>query len=223
MNVILGMTDMVLDSDLSAEQRENLGRVRAAAIGLLAIINDILDVSKIEAGKMTIELVDMDPRLTIEEAVRLLAPAASAKRLSLTCALDDLPARVKSDPVRLRQMLVNLVGNAVKFTDTGGIAVEARVLRRTDSHVVVRVSVRDTGIGIPPDRQAGIFESFGQGDESTSRVYGGTGLGLTICRQLVTLMAGRMGLESEPGRGSTFWFELTMEYAPAASSAGRAA
>ena len=211
MNVIIGMTDMVLDTDLRSEQRANLERVRAAAIGLLAIINDILDASKIEAGKLTIEAVDMDLRRTLVEAAGLLVPAASAKGLSLTCVIEpDVPAQVKGDPVRVRQTLVNLVGNAVKFTDRGAITVEARVLRRASSHVVVRVSVTDTGIGIPPERQAGLFESFAQGDDSTTRVYGGTGLGLAICRQLVTLMGGHMGLESQPGRGSTFWFELTM-------------
>ena len=211
MNVIIGMTDMVLDTDLRSEQRANLERVRAAAIGLLAIINDILDASKIEAGKLTIEAVDMDLRRTLVEAAGLLVPAASAKGLSLTCVIEpDVPAQVKGDPVRVRQTLVNLVGNAVKFTDRGAITVEARVLRRASSHVVVRVSVMDTGIGIPPERQAGLFESFAQGDDSTTRVYGGTGLGLAICRQLVTLMGGHMGLESQPGRGSTFWFELTM-------------
>ena len=211
MNVIIGMTDMVLDTDLRSDQRANLERVRAAAIGLLAIINDILDASKIEAGKLTIEAVDMDLRRTLVEAAGLLVPAASAKGLSLTCVIEpDVPAQVKGDPVRVRQTLVNLVGNAVKFTDRGAITVEARVLRRASSHVVVRVSVIDTGIGIPPERQAGLFESFAQGDDSNTRVYGGTGLGLAICRQLVTLMGGHMGLESQPGRGSTFWFELTM-------------
>jgi len=211
MNVIIGMTDMVLDTDLRSDQRANLERVRAAAIGLLAIINDILDASKIEAGKLTIEAVDMDLRRTLVEAAGLLIPAARAKGLSLTCVIEpDVPAQVKGDPVRVRQTLVNLVGNAVKFTDRGAITVEARVLRRASSHVVVRVSVIDTGIGIPPERQAGLFESFAQGDDSTTRVYGGTGLGLAICRQLVTLMGGHMGLESQPGRGSTFWFELTM-------------
>jgi len=212
MNVIIGMTDMVLDTELALEQRANLERVRAAAIGLLAIINDILDASKIEAGKMTVEAVDMDLRRTIEEAAGLLVPAATAKGLALTCMIaPDVPAQLMGDPVRVRQTLVNLVGNAVKFTDAGAITVEARVLRRASSHVVVRVSVTDTGIGIPPERQAGLFESFAQGDDSTTRVYGGTGLGLAICRQLVTLMGGHMGVESQPGRGSTFWFELTMK------------
>jgi PAS domain S-box-containing protein len=212
MNVIIGMTDMVLDTELASEQRANLERLRAAAIGLLAIINDILDASKIEAGKMTVEAVDMDLRRTIEEAAGLLVPAATAKGLALTCMIaPEVPAQLMGDPVRVRQTLVNLVGNAVKFTDAGAITVEAKVLRRASSHVVVRVSITDTGIGIPPERQAGLFESFAQGDDSTTRVYGGTGLGLAICRQLVTLMGGHMGVESQPGRGSTFWFELTMK------------
>jgi PAS domain S-box-containing protein len=220
MNVIIGMTDMVLDSPLNAEQRGDLGRVRVAAIGLLAIINDILDASKIEAGKMTIEVVDMDLRATIEAVVDLLAPAAAGKGLSIVCAIPpDLPSRLKGDPVRLRQTLVNLVANAVKFTDAGTITLAATLLRRVHSHVVLRLSVHDTGVGIPRERQAAIFESFAQGDDSTTRVYGGTGLGLAICRQLVALMGGRMGLESEPEQGSTFWLELTMECGTASAAA----
>jgi signal transduction histidine kinase len=218
MNVIIGLTEMVLDTELTAEQRADLARVHASAVGLLAIINDILDASKIEAGKMTIERVAMDLRRTIDEAVSLLAPAAAAKQLSLAWRVaPDVPGRLTGDPVRLRQALVNLVGNAVKFTDAGSVAVEASVTRRSASSAVVRITVADTGIGIPPERQAGIFESFEQGNESTNRVYGGTGLGLSICRELVVLMGGRMGLESAPGRGSTFWLELPMECATPAT------
>ncbi|HLK10759.1 MAG TPA: ATP-binding protein [Candidatus Binatia bacterium] len=214
MNVIIGMTDMVLDSALTAEQRDALARVRAAAIGLLGIINDVLDASKIEAGRMTIEVVEMNLRRTIEDAAGLLTPAAATKGLTLAVVIPpDLPARLKGDPVRLRQTLVNLIGNAVKFTEAGSVTVEASVVQRRRAHVTVRLSVTDTGIGIPPERQASIFESFAQGDDSTTRVYGGTGLGLAICRDLVTLMGGRMGVESEPGRGSAFWLELTLERA----------
>jgi PAS domain S-box-containing protein len=212
MNVIIGMTDMVLDSALADDQREQLGRVRAAALGLLGIINDILDASKIEAGKMTIEHVEMDLRGVIGEAAGLLTPAAQAKGLALAWDVAaDVPPRVKGDPVRIRQTLVNLLTNAVKFTDAGAVRVEAAAVRRSASHVVVRVAVADTGIGIPPERQATIFESFAQGDDTTTRFYGGTGLGLTICRQLVMLMGGHIGVESEPGRGSRFWFELAYE------------
>ena len=212
LNVIIGMTDMVLDGPLGAEQRANLDRVRNAAIGQLAIISDILDASKIEAGKMTIQVVDMDLRATVEEATGMLVAAAAAKGLTLDATIaPDVPRVLRGDPVRLRQTLVNLIGNAVKFTDRGAVAVHVRVARRLPSHVTMRIEVHDTGIGIPRDRQARIFESFAQGDDSTTRVYGGTGLGLAICRQLVTLMGGHMGLESEPGRGSTFWFELALE------------
>jgi len=212
MNVVIGLTEMVLDTPLAPEQRNDLERVHRSAVGLLAIINDILDMSKIEAGKMTIERVDMDLRRTLEESVALLAPAAATKQLSLTWRVaPDVPAQVKGDPLRLRQALVNLASNAVKFTDAGSVVVEASVLRQTVSSVVVGIAVTDTGIGIAPERQAEIFESFEQGNETTNRMYGGTGLGLSICRQLVTLMGGRIGLESTPGRGSTFRIEIPME------------
>src|SRR5262249_54763612 len=198
MNVIIGMTEMVLDTPLTPAQRTDLARVRDAAIGLLAIINDVLDASKIEAGKMTVELVEVDLRRTIEESVGLLASAAAAKRLALGWTVaPDVPARVKSDPVRLRQALVNLIGNAVKFTDVGSIAVEARMVS-DGSADAVRVSVTDTGIGVPPERHATIFESFEQGDERTNRVYGGTGLGLSISPQLVVMMGGPMGPPTPP-------------------------
>jgi PAS domain S-box-containing protein len=206
MNVIIGMTEMVLDTPLAVAQRTDLMRVHHAAIGLLAIINDVLDTSKIEAGKMTVELVDVDLRRTIEESVGLLAAAASVKGLALTWAIaPDVPSRVIGDPVRLRQALVNLIANAVKFTHVGSVAVETRVAEQA---AAVRIAVADTGIGVPPECHATIFDSFVQGDENTSRVYGGTGLGLSISRQLVAMMGGRMGLESAPGRGSTFWIEL---------------
>jgi PAS domain S-box-containing protein len=212
LNVIIGMADMVLDSELDAGQRHDLGRARSAALGLLGIINDILDASKIEAGKMSIHPVDIDLIETIETAVAMLAPAAAAKALALGCDVArDVPRRVKGDPLRIRQTLINLVGNAVKFTDTGGIAVDVRVVRTQGTRITVRVTVADTGIGIPRDRQARIFESFAQGDADTTRDYGGTGLGLTISRELVALMGGELGVESEPGSGSTFWFELSLE------------
>jgi PAS domain S-box-containing protein len=217
MNVIIGMTEMVLDTSLTLAQRTDLARVRDAAIGLLAIINDILDTSKIEAGRMAVDLVDVDLRRTIEESVGLLASAATAKGLALTCAVAaDVPPCVQGDPVRLRQALVNLIGNAVKFTDAGSVVVEARMV---ESASVVRVAVTDTGIGVSPERHAMIFENFVQGDESTSRIYGGTGLGLSISRQLVAMMGGRMGLESTPGRGSTFWLELPVARRTAAVAA----
>jgi PAS domain S-box-containing protein len=214
MNVIIGMTDMALDGDIPPEPRQYLGSVRSAAIALLGIINDILDYSKIEAGKLTLEQVDLDLRRTLDEVAALLTPTARAKRVALVCdATASLPARVKGDPGRLRQVLTNLLGNAIKFTEAGTVAVDARVLHETSTDVAVRVTVRDSGIGISRERQAAIFESFTQADDSTTSRYGGTGLGLTICRQLIELMGGHMGVESELGRGSTFWFELTFEKA----------
>jgi PAS domain S-box-containing protein len=216
-NVIIGMAEMVLDTDLAPSQRADLDRLREASIGLLAIINDVLDTSKIEAGKLALELADVDVRRTIEESVRLLSSAARAKGLALTWTVEaDVPACVRGDAVRVRQALLNLLGNAVKFTDTGGVIVAARVVDGAAGRAV-RVAVSDTGIGVAPERQVAIFESFTQGDESTSRVYGGTGLGLSISRQLVAMMGGRMGLESTPNRGSTFWIEL-----PIAARAGGA-
>ncbi len=215
MNVVIGLAEILLDSTLTAAQRADLGRLRDAAIGLLAIINDVLDTSKIEAGKMTVELVDVELRRTIEEAVGLLASAAAAKGLALGwTAAPGVPAHVQGDPVRLRQALVNLIGNAVKFTEVGSVAVEACVVQGA-----VRIAVTDSGIGVPVERQSAIFESFAQGDESTNRVYGGTGLGLSISRQLVTMMGGRMGVESAPGRGSTFWIELPMPRRSGAAAA----
>ncbi len=210
-NVIIGMTDMTLDGELAEESRGYLNTVRRATIGLLAIVNDILDTSKIEAGKVTMEAVDASLRNVVAEVSEFLAPQARAKGLALEYAVDaDIPEYVRGDPNRLRQVLVNLVANAIKFTEAGGITVEFHVLERSETEVRVRGVVRDTGIGIPADRRAAIFESFTQADDSTTRTHGGTGLGLTISRQLIKLMGGRIGVESEVGHGSTFWFEITL-------------
>jgi two-component system sensor histidine kinase/response regulator len=205
---------MVLDTALTIAQRSNLNRARIASENLLTILNDILDASKIEAGKMTIESVEMDLRQTIDKALDLLGPAAARKGLSLRCMVPrPLPECMRGDPVRLRQILVNLLGNAVKFTTLGEVVLQIDVppidgdeTADADASSLVHFSVRDSGIGIAPDRQAKIFEPFEQGDGSTARMYGGTGLGLPICAQLVTLMGGRIWLESELGRGSTFHF-----------------
>ena len=220
-SVIIGMLDMVLDTELTSEQRCDLDRARAAAGNLLAIISDILDAAKIEAGKMSVETVEMDLRRTIEEALDLLGPAAAKKGLSLRCAVPrPLPACVCGDPVRLRQILVNLLGNAVKFTPRGEVVLSVDVPPADGGGPgtsLIHFSVHDTGIGIAAERQAKIFAPFEQADGSTTRTYGGTGLGLPICAQLVALMGGRIWVESEPGHGSTFHFtaRLRVPDAPA--------
>src|SRR5205823_12146507 len=216
MNGIIGMSDILLDGDLSEEQRDHATTVRRCAEGLLTVINDILDFSKIEAGRLTVETVAFNLRTVIEEVVEMAAPRAHEKGLELTCDMPPgFPELLRGDPVRLRQALEHLVGHAVKFTEVGDVSLEARASYETPSHVTFRLSVRDTGIGIPAERQAAIFESFTQADGSTTRRYGGTGLGLTICRQLAELMGGKIQVASEPGTGSTFWLELALEKAPA--------
>jgi signal transduction histidine kinase/CheY-like chemotaxis protein/HPt (histidine-containing phosphotransfer) domain-containing protein len=211
MNGIIGMAGLLASTPLSDDQRDLVDTVRSSAEALLTVINDILDLSKIEAGKMVLEEIDFDLRAVMEEVAELLAPRAVEKRLELACAVPPrFPQRLRGDPTRLRQVLTNLVGNAVKFTEVGEVALEAAVLEETFGRARIRLCVRDTGVGIPCDRQANVFESFTQADGSTTRRYGGSGLGLAICRQLVDLMGGRIGLESEPGRGSVFWIELSL-------------
>jgi two-component system, sensor histidine kinase and response regulator len=212
MNVIIGMTDMVLDDELTAAQRRDLETARAAALALLGLLNDILDYSKIEAGKMTLVAGDLDLARALDEVAQMLGSHAAAKGLGLEYDLaPDVPRSLRGDSLRLRQVLLNLVGNAIKFTERGAIAVGGRLLEETATTVRVRLSVRDTGVGIAPERVGAIFESFTQADEGTTRRYGGTGLGLTICRQIVELMGGRIEVASEVGSGSTFWFDLTFE------------
>jgi signal transduction histidine kinase/DNA-binding response OmpR family regulator len=209
MNGVIGMADLLAESKLDEEQRDFVGTIRSSAEGLMTVINDILDFSKIEAGKMTVERVNFDLRQLLEEVADLLAPRASAKRLELACAVPPaLPEHVVGDPHRIRQVLINLLGNGIKFTDVGRVTLEADVVTETPTHARIRLTVRDTGIGIPKDRQAMVFESFTQADGSMTRRFGGTGLGLTISRQLVALMDGQIGLSSEPRKGSIFWIEL---------------
>lgn len=211
MNGVLGVTGLLLDTPLSDEQREYAQTIRGSGEALLTVINDILDFSKVESGHMTVEQVPFDLRATLEEVGDLLGPAAHAKDLELACVIPpDFPRHFQGDPVRLRQVLLNLGGNAVKFTERGEVTLAAKLLHESDTHAEVRLSVRDTGIGIPPERQGAVFEAFTQADGSTTRRYGGTGLGLTICRQLTELMGGRIMLESEPGHGSTFSLTLTL-------------
>ncbi|MGH2687454.1 MAG: response regulator, partial [Actinomycetota bacterium] len=208
MNAVIGMTSVLLDSGLDAAQREYAGMVRTAGESLLEIINGILDLSKIEAGRLALESMDFDLRVVFEEVVELLAQRASDKGLELTAVVEGaVPARLRGDPGRLRQVLVNLVGNAVKFTATGEIALRATLVGPATDRAVVRFQVRDTGIGIPARVQDHLFEPFYQVDSSDTRTQGGTGLGLAISRQLVDLMGGRLQVESEVGAGSCFSFE----------------
>ena len=207
MNGIMGVTALLLDTDLTVEQRESLHLVRTSAEALLRVINDILDVSKIEAGRMTLEPVAFELREQLERCIKTLAYRANEKGLTLRCDVTpDVPNHVTGDWLRLQQVLINLVGNALKFTEQGRVVVTIDVETRAGDEVALHVAVADTGIGVPHDRQAAIFDAFTQADGSTARSHGGTGLGLTISRRLVDMMGGRLWLESEPGRGATFHF-----------------
>jgi PAS domain S-box-containing protein len=207
MNAIIGMTDLALQTRLTPQQREYIKTARESAESLMTIIDDILDVSKIEARRLTLERTPFRFRDTVEDSVKLLAPRADQKGLELSCRIaPDVPDAVVGDPGRLRQILLNLVGNAIKFTDHGEVAVSVSVDERGTDDVRLRFTVRDTGIGIPEDKQWDIFGAFVQGDASTTRKYGGTGLGLTISTQLVEMMDGRMWLESAVGQGTSFHF-----------------
>ncbi len=211
MNAIVGMAELLLDSALDEQQHDYATTIRNSADSMLEIVNDILDLSKIEAGKMEIENVKFNLGVLIEEVAELFAPRAHQKGLQLVCLVpDDLLEPAVGDPHKLRQILMNLVGNAVKFTEAGEIVVEARRLSTNRRSIDVQISVKDSGIGIPLDKQSVIFETFTQADDGTTRRYGGTGLGLSICRQLARLMGGTIILQSEPGAGSTFSLKLTL-------------
>jgi PAS domain S-box-containing protein len=207
MNAILGMTELALDTQLTPEQREYLTTVHQATESLLAVIDDILDFSKIEAGRLRLERIDFGLRETVERTLRTLALRAHKKGLELVADITpDVPDSLAGDPHRLRQIILNLVGNAIKFTEKGEVAVAVRVAEVPGPDVCLLFAVRDTGIGIPKEKRRHIFGAFVQADGSTTRRYGGTGLGLAISGQLVKLMRGRLWVESEPGEGSTFYF-----------------
>ena len=211
MNGVIGMSELLLETPLSSMQRDYAMTVRDSASALLTVINDILDFSKVEAGKLELETLDFDLRETIEDVARLLAIQAHAKGLEVTAHIDpDLPHFLKGDPGRLRQILLNLGGNAVKFTRHGEVSIDLKVLSADPLGTSVRCEVRDTGIGIPTERMEALFKPFSQVDASTTRRFGGTGLGLSIVRRLIEMMGGTTGVTSRHGVGSTFWFEVRL-------------
>ena len=224
MNGVLGMINLLIETPLTQEQQEYAGTIKTSADALLSIINDILDFSKIEAGKLAFEKVDFELKATVADSMALLAPKAQAKQVALTSpSLDKLSGHLVGDPSRLRQILLNLIGNAIKFTDAGEVALEITQIRETNALVELSFSVRDTGIGISEEAKETLFQSFTQADASTTRRFGGTGLGLAISRKLVELMGGSIGVNSVFGQGSTFWFTLPFAKQEAASETVAAA
>ena len=212
MNGILGMASLALDTELTGEQRDYLKNVQKSGYALLDIINNILDFSKIESGKLVIDAIDFNLRVTVEDVADMLAPKASEKKLELVCLVHhDVPCLLRGDSGRIRQILLNLGSNAIKFTERGEVIIKVEFEQETEDKAFLLFSVSDTGIGIPKDKQHKIFEPFVQADGSTTRVYGGTGLGLSISKRLVNMMGGEIWIESTQGKGSRFWFTLEFE------------
>jgi signal transduction histidine kinase/DNA-binding response OmpR family regulator len=211
LNGVVGMMNLLADTRLTPEQREYVDLAKSSSDALMTVINDILDIARIESGRLQIEQREFDPHEAVETSCDTVAATAAAKRLELQSFVhDDVPHAVRGDRMRVSQILVNLLANAVKFTQEGEVIVEVSVVKRTGVDMTLRFEVRDTGIGIARERIAGMFEAFSQEDARTTRMFGGTGLGLAIARELTRLMRGSIGAESEPGKGSTFWFELPL-------------
>jgi two-component system sensor histidine kinase RpfC len=215
LNAIIGMADLLRDTSLTREQADMLQTLRSSSRVMLGLVEDVLDFSKIEAGKVVLEQADFDLHALVNSTCRILAAQAAVKGLEFVVSImPEVPPAVRGDPHYLRQVLINLAGNAIKFTERGSVTVHVTAQSETESRVRLKFSIRDTGIGIAPEAQARVFESFTQADQSTTRRFGGTGLGTTIAKQLVALMGGTLGLESAVGLGSTFWFEIELGKQP---------
>src|SRR5579863_4884313 len=219
MNGVIGMTELALDTELTQEQRGYLNLVKSSAESLLVLLNDILDFSKIEAGKLDMETIEFNLRDCLDDTIKAVSLRAHEKGLELAChILPEVPDALLGDPTRLRQIVTNLLSNAIKFTSQGEVLVRVEIKQETESEAILHFAVTDTGVGIPLDKQASIFEAFTQADNSTTRKYGGTGLGLSICSRLVEMMGGRMWLESKAGQGSTFHFSAAFSLQKASPS-----
>jgi len=223
LNAIIGMSDLLRDTQLSREQADMLQTLRGSSRVMLGLVEEVLDFSKIEAGKLVLERADFDVHALVNSTCRILSSQATAKGIEFVVSImPEVPPALRGDPHHLRQVLINLAGNAVKFTEHGSVTVHVSSQGESESGVRLKFSVRDTGIGIAPEAQQRIFESFTQADQTTTRRFGGTGLGTTIAKQIVELMGGRIGLESSVGLGSTFWFEVELEKQPERAGAGAA-